>query len=132
MLWQMHLCILQGNKQYTRALHQIFHKWDLWRTFISWHFWSTYLKRLELIGGPLWVALLLTQYFWIAPLEGTEIQLFLQFQFLRNGISTAFLRNDTYATFLIIRNWLLRAQNWGGLRFFVPSMRTSEKRVIYD
>ena len=31
-------------------------------------------------------------------------QLFLQFQFLRNGISTAFLRNVMQATFLIIGN----------------------------
>ena len=33
------------------------------------------LKRLELIGGPLWVALLSTQYFWIAPLKQTEINM---------------------------------------------------------
>ena len=37
-------------------------------------------------------------------MEGTEIQLFLQFQFLRNGISIAFLRNVTHATFLTIGN----------------------------
>ena len=55
-----------------------------------------------------------------------------QFQFLRSGISTAFLRIVTHATFLMVGNWVLWAQNWGGLRFFVPSMTTSEKRVIYD